>query len=89
MISMIGKGKELNETPLGQMKERKYERESIPSKIKDQVWRRDLGMCAECGSNEKLEFDHIIPISKGGANSYRNIQLLCEPCNRRKSAKIG
>jgi len=67
----------------------KYERESIPTKIKDQVWRRDQGVCAECGSKEKLEFDHIIPISKGGANSYRNIQLLCEPCNRRKSAKIG
>jgi 5-methylcytosine-specific restriction endonuclease McrA len=26
---------------------------------------------------------------KGGANTYRNIQLLCEPCNRSKSAKIG
>jgi len=66
----------------------RYERESIPTRIKDQVWRRDQGRCVECGSNEKLEFDHIIPISKGGANSYRNIQLLCEPCNRRKSAKI-
>lgn len=38
---------------------------------------------------ENLEFDHIIPHSKGGANTYRNIQLLCEPCNRSKSAKIG
>lgn len=66
-----------------------YERHSIPTRIKDQVWRRDEGKCIECGSNEKLEFDHIIPISKGGANTYRNIQLLCEPCNRRKSAKIG
>ena len=43
----------------------------------------------ECESNENLEFDHIIPVSKGGANTYRNIQLLCEPCNRTKSAKIG
>ena len=66
-----------------------YQRESIPTRIKDQIWRRDQGQCVECGSNEKLEFDHIIPISKGGANSYRNIQLLCEPCNRRKSANIG
>ena len=39
--------------------------------------------------NQKLEFDHLIPFSKGGSNTYRNIQLLCEPCNRSKSAKIG
>jgi cysteinyl-tRNA synthetase, unknown class len=29
-----------------------------------------------------------IPISKGGANTVRNLQLLCEPCNRKKSDKI-
>ncbi|MDR0229584.1 MAG: HNH endonuclease [Flavobacteriaceae bacterium] len=46
-------------------------------------------MCVQCGSNYKLEFDHIIPFSEGGANTYRNIQLLCENCNRTKSNKIG
>lgn len=61
----------------------------ISQKVKDLVWNRDGGECVECGSNENLEFDHIIPHSKGGANTYRNIQLLCEPCNRSKSAKIG
>ena len=61
----------------------------IPQSVKDKVWNRDGGKCVECGSNEDLEFDHIIPHSKGGANTYRNIQLLCEPCNRAKSAKIG
>ena len=57
--------------------------------VKDQVWNRDKGRCIECGSNERLEFDHIIPFSKGGSNTYRNIQLLCENCNRVKSDKIG
>ena len=61
----------------------------ISQKVKDKVWNRDGGKCVQCGSNEDLEFDHIIPHSKGGANTYRNIQLLCEPCNRKKSAKLG
>ena len=61
----------------------------ISQSVKDKVWNRDGGRCIECGSNEDLEFDHIIPHSKGGANTYRNIQLLCEPCNRSKSAKLG
>ena len=61
----------------------------ITQEVKDKVWNRDGGKCVECGSNENLEFDHIIPHSKGGANTYRNIQLLCQPCNRTKSAKIG
>jgi len=43
----------------------------------------------QCESKEKLEYDHIIPISKGGSNTERNVQLLCEKCNREKSAKIA
>lgn len=61
----------------------------ISQDVKDKVWRRDEGKCVECGSNFNLEFDHIIPFSKGGANTYRNIQLLCESCNRSKSDKLG
>ena len=61
----------------------------ISQRVMDRVWNRDGGKCVECGSNEKLEFDHIIPFSKGGSNTYRNIQLLCESCNRSKSNKIG
>ena len=61
----------------------------ISQEVKDQVWNRDGGKCVECGSNENLEFDHIIPFSKGGANTYRNLQLLCESCNRSKSDSIG
>lgn len=61
----------------------------IPQAVKDQVWRRDGGECTQCGSRADLEFDHIIPFAKGGASTYRNVQLLCEKCNRRKSDAIG
>ena len=57
--------------------------------MKDKVWNRDGGKCVLCGSNENIEFDHIVPFSKGGANTYRNIQILCESCNRKKSDNIG
>lgn len=63
----------------------KIDRPLIPESVRNEVWRRDLGKCVMCGSQEKLEFDHIIPISKGGSNTARNLQLLCESCNRKKS----
>lgn len=63
-------------------------RESIPTDVKVMVWNRDRERCVNCSSNTNLEFDHIIPISKGGANSVKNIQLLCRNCNRTKSNKI-
>jgi hypothetical protein len=60
-------------------------RQPIPKAVQREVWQRDQGRCVECGSRENLEFDHIIPVSRGGATTTRNVQLLCESCNRRKS----
>ena len=60
----------------------------IPDDAKIFVWQRDNGRCVICGSQEKLEYDHIIPISKGGSNTARNIQLLCEKHNRSKGADL-
>jgi len=65
-----------------------YERPRIPESVRIEVWRRDSGKCARCGSREKLEYDHIVPVSKGGSNTARNIELLCEKCNRSKSNNV-
>jgi len=47
------------------------------------------GKCAACGSaGERLELDHIIPLSRGGSNEDENVQLLCRPCNAEKSNKL-
>ncbi|MGV9663886.1 TerD family protein [Nocardia niigatensis] len=61
---------------------------SIPPDVKAVVWQRDGGKCVECGDSHYLEFDHIIPISRGGATSPANLQILCRACNRTKGAHI-
>lgn len=64
-------------------------RGAIPEDMKLLVWTRDEGRCRVCGANVELQYDHIIPWSKGGATSPENLQLLCGPCNRRKGASVA
>lgn len=66
----------------------KIYREAIPQRVKMYVWQRDGGKCVYCGSNRNLEYDHIISVAKGGNSTERNIQLLCQDCNRSKGANI-
>jgi hypothetical protein len=60
----------------------------IPQEVKTAVWQRDGGRCVQCGAEDYLEFDHIIPYSRGGANTVDNVQLLCRRCNLRKTNAI-
>ena len=60
----------------------------IPQEVKTAVWQRDGGRCIQCGATDYLEFDHVIPYSRGGANTVDNLQLLCRRCNLRKSDAI-
>ena len=56
------------------------------------VFDRDAGVCGICHEaverNQQWEVDHIVPLSKGGAHSYANVQLAHIRCNRRKGAKV-
>jgi hypothetical protein len=59
---------------------------SIPQDVKIAVSVRDGGKCRMCGSTKGLQYDHIIPWSKGGpSDDPNNIQLLCGYHNRLKS----
>lgn len=60
----------------------------IPQEVRATVWQRDQGKCVQCGARDYLEFDHIIPFSKGGASTVNNVQLLCRRCNLQKSDHI-
>ena len=63
-------------------------RNAIPESVRMFVWQRDEGRCVKCGSQEKLEFDHVIPVAEGGSSTDRNVKLLCEACNRAKGRSV-
>lgn len=63
-------------------------RTAIPDDVKQLVWIRDGGKCRHCGAVSELQFDHVIPVAMGGGNAPENLQVLCGPCNRSKSAGL-
>lgn len=46
--------------------------------------------CVYCGTglNGKGDVDHIRPLSRGGSNKMKNLQILCTPCNREKGSSL-
>jgi len=67
----------------------------IPTKIKQQVWKRDKGRCTYVGVNHKrcnsdylIQFDHYpIPYARGGPSKIDNLRLLCAKHNRHTAKK--
>jgi len=60
----------------------------IPRHVMLKVVRRDNYRCQMCGKplrDDEIEFDHIIPLSKGGSSEEHNIRVVCRECNRKKS----
>jgi HNH endonuclease len=87
-IALEGRGAKVKITERVAPTKKDNRRESIPERVRNEVWRRDGGQCVDCGSRERLEYDHIIPVSKCGSNTARNLELRCESCNRKKGAKV-
>lgn len=44
-------------------------------------------ICLSCSKECRQTIDHIVPVSKGGDNSIRNLQPLCQSCNSTKRDK--
>lgn len=63
-------------------------REPIPREMKRIVFERDGGRCVECDSSFDIQYDHVIPVSLGGATTVENLQLLCAPCNQAKGGGL-
>jgi len=63
----------------------------IPFRSKMRVVRRDNYTCQHCGKHlldNEVEFDHIIPISRGGSSGEHNVRLTCHACNREKTDNV-
>lgn len=46
-----------------------------------------LSNCIYCGSKEKIQADHVIPLAKGGRHSEGNLVPACQKCNLDKRDK--
>jgi len=51
------------------------------------VYRRDGYKCVYCGSDKRLELDHIVPLILGGTCLFNNFVLACKSCNCRKNRR--
>lgn len=70
------------------------QRALMTSKLREKIKNRDNYTCQNCSLSTReepnllLEIDHIMPVSKGGTTTEKNLQTLCWKCNRSKSNKI-
>ena len=77
--------------PLTETKNRRKHSRSIPRDVILKVVRRDGQICQECNKpvqDNEVEFDHIIPFSKGGRSTVENLRLVHKDCNRKKGASL-
>jgi 5-methylcytosine-specific restriction endonuclease McrA len=54
------------------------------------IYARDSNRCQYCGKRHptsELSLDHVIPRSKGGANTWENIVCCCLKCNVKKGGR--
>jgi len=55
------------------------------------VMKRENQICQICSKSvidNNIEFDHVIPWSKGGSSDESNIRLLCSVCNKKRGNKF-
>lgn len=50
------------------------------------LFKRDGGVCQYCGSHRDLTLDHVFPRSRGGTTTWDNLITACKRCNARKGS---
>lgn len=54
---------------------------------RENIFIRDHYQCQYCGDtfpHKELTLDHVLPVSRGGPKSWRNLVAACHKCNHKK-----
>jgi hypothetical protein len=67
----------------------------IPAYVRRAVRKRDGDQCTfvgdhaqRCGSRRFLEFDHIVPVARGGESTVDNVRLRCRAHNQYEAERV-
>ncbi|GAB4356212.1 MAG: HNH endonuclease [Gammaproteobacteria bacterium] len=64
----------------------------VPPLTNRALFLRDQHMCMYCGTqleNSLLTRDHIVPVSRGGKDTWCNVVTACRACNTRKGGRTA
>jgi len=64
---------------------------TAPALSNPKLFVRDRHICAYCGGHfhfDELTREHIVPVSRGGADSWMNCITACRACNGRKGCRL-
>ena len=62
-----------------------------PKPTKKMLWKRDEGKCQYCEKKVSLStatIDHVIPRSRGGKETWKNLVIACSKCNCKKGSSL-
>ena len=66
----------------------------VPAEVRRAVWVRDGGRCTftsesgvRCPSRDRLEFDHVQPVARGGESTVANLRLCCRAHNQYRAER--
>jgi hypothetical protein len=64
---------------------------TVPALSNPKLFSRDRQVCAYCGGRfafDDLTREHIVPVSRGGPDSWMNCITACRSCNGRKGNRL-
>jgi 5-methylcytosine-specific restriction endonuclease McrA len=78
-------------TPVNRPGAKRY----VPAHVRRAVWKRDGGQCTfvsqdgrQCGERNMVEFDHTVPVARGGRAAMDSMRLRCSAHNQFEAERV-